>query len=123
MQGADQLVTIARKYRDTLGWELIFLTAIPHGNDMPWSFWDKFTWAQQHYPDIPVWFGPYSQDKHLRVRTPGDILVDDRLDNCSAWTGAGGLAFKVAQRSDALVDVCDRLLEDYGRRLTKKLNT
>jgi len=117
MQSADRLVDIARGYRDNLGWELVFLTAIPHNNDMPWSFWDKFTWTQKYYPDIPVWFGPYSQDKHLRVRAPGDILVDDRLDNCSAWTSAGGLAFKVAQRADAVSEVCDKLLIDYSGRL------
>ena len=117
MQSADRLVDIARGYRDNLGWELVFLTAIPHNNDMPWSFWDKFTWAQQHYPDIPVWFGPYSQDKHLRVRAPGDILVDDRLDNCESWNRAGGLAFKVAQRADAVSEVCDKLLIDYSGRL------
>jgi 5'(3')-deoxyribonucleotidase len=117
MQDADRLVDIARQYRDNLGWELVFLTAIPHNNDMPWTFWDKVEWTRQYYPDIPVWFGPYSEDKHLRVRVAGDILVDDRLDNCTAWTGAGGLAFKVAQRADAVGEVCDKLLIDYSGRL------
>ena len=119
MQSADRLVEIARQYRDQLGWELVFLTAIPHNNDMPWTFWDKFCWAQEHYPDIPVWFGPYSEDKRLRVRVAGDILVDDRADNCAAWTRAGGLAFKVAQRSDAVSEVCDKLLLDFNSRLNK----
>jgi hypothetical protein len=71
---------------------------------MPWTFWDKFTWTQKYYPDIPVWFGPYSQDKHLRVRVAGDILVDDRLDNTTEWREAGGIAVRVTKDYQAALD-------------------
>ena len=43
MQLADQLVDIGRQYRDQLGWELLFLTAVPKEDDMHWAFWDKDT--------------------------------------------------------------------------------
>jgi 5'(3')-deoxyribonucleotidase len=71
--------------------ELFFLTAVPHGNDMPYSFMDKVTWAQKHFPNIPVFFGPYSHEKYIRC-TPGDILIDDRTSNCVEWRREGGLA-------------------------------
>lgn len=96
---ADELVSVARQFRDHWGYELVFLTAIPHNNDFPWTFHDKFTWAKKHYPDIPVWFGPYSRDKQLRSR-PGYILVDDRRDNCEAWQARGGTAVLVREPSN-----------------------
>ena len=116
MHNADRLVDLARQYRDQLGWQLLFLTAIPHNNDMPWTFWDKFKWAEIHFPDVPVHFGPYSEDKQRHCR-PGDILVDDRSDNCQQWTQAGGLAFKVEQRDDAVDQVIPLLERDLQARL------
>jgi 5'(3')-deoxyribonucleotidase len=67
-----------------------FLTAVPRGNDMAWCFYDKINWAAQHFPGIPVWFGPYSADKHKHAR-PGDILIDDRVSNITNWNQAGGV--------------------------------
>jgi hypothetical protein len=104
---ADQLVVMAREFRDQLGWELLFLTAIPHNNDMPWAFYDKVMWANNYYPDIPVMFGPYSTDK-ARQCHPGDILVDDRTDNCASWRAAGGRSILVTPSGDlssALVEL------------------
>lgn len=66
-----------------------FLTAIPRANDVPWCFNDKVEWARERWPMIPVWFGPYSNDKHLHCK-PGDILIDDRDDNINDWDAAGG---------------------------------
>jgi hypothetical protein len=102
MARAHELVNIARRYRDQLGWELQFLTAIPHNNDLPWAFHDKAQWARLHFTDIPVHFGPYSTDKHLHCSS-GDILVDDRLTNCQDWAAAGGLAFKVDRTLDSVI--------------------
>ena len=98
MPGANELVDVARRFRDNLNYELIFLTAIPHYNDIHWAFWDKFIWAQQYFPDIPVHFGPYSGDKQRHCQ-PGDILVDDRPDNCEQWQAAGGRAVRVHPRA------------------------
>lgn len=94
MKHADEMVDLARKFRDELGYDLMFLTAIPHYNDIHWAFWDKMLWAQERYPDIPVHFGPFSQDKQKHCQ-PGDILVDDRPDNCEQWARVGGVAVKV----------------------------
>lgn len=94
MPQADELVTLARRFRDELDWELRILTAIPHNNDMHEVFQDKFEWIQDYYPDIRIQFGPYSEDKQLHCR-PGDILVDDRTSNCTQWRSAGGLAVQV----------------------------
>ncbi len=105
---ADDLVELARKFRDELGWELRVLTAIPKNNDMPDAFQDKLEWMQEHYPDIRVHFGPYSKDKAKHARM-GDCLVDDRTDNCREWEVAGGVAVKVndSNRAAALKELQD----------------
>ena len=91
---ADELMSLARRFRDELGWNLFILTAIPTGNDVPQAFQDKIEWIQEYYPDVEVHFGPYSRDKAHHCR-PGYILVDDRYDNCESWTRAGGTPVKV----------------------------
>jgi hypothetical protein len=99
MPKAHQMVNLARRFRDELGYNLMFLTAVPHYNDIHWAFWDKCLWAQKHFSDIPVHFGPYSGDKQKHC-IPGDILVDDRPDNCKHWRDAGGLTINVTADYD-----------------------
>jgi hypothetical protein len=72
--------------------ELRFLSALPRNNDMTWAVWDKVLWAQEHFPGIPVFLGPYSYDKWRHCKTPGDILIDDRHSNCEEWEARGGIA-------------------------------
>lgn len=110
MPQADELVALARRFRDELGWELRVLTAIPHNNDMHEVFQDKFEWMGEHYPDIKLHFGPYSKDKHLHAR-PGDILVDDRVSNCTEWAAAHGIAVKV--NSGRYQEALDRLFNIF----------
>jgi len=119
MPRANELVDIAREYRDRLGWELLFLTAIPHNNDVPWTFYDKILWVQKYFPDIAVHFGPYSEDKHLHCK-PNDILVDDRVDNCDSWRAAGGLSFRVGRQLDATIE---QLQLDLQSRIDHAMNT
>lgn len=106
MIDAEALVNLARQFRDKLGWNLAFLTAVPKGNDVHWAFYDKVLWAQKHFPDIPVHFGPYAKDKHIHCK-PGDILVDDRHSNISEWKAAGGIGVEVD--SDDLNDTIVRV--------------
>ena len=91
---ANQFANLARRFRDELDYELVFLTAVPNYNDMPWAFWDKVLWAQQHFDDIPVHFGPHRDQKQNRS-APGNILVDDHPDNCTQWEAKGGTAVNV----------------------------
>jgi hypothetical protein len=114
MQNSAVLVNLARQYRDRLGWQLLFLTAVPHNDDQPWAFSDKVLWAQQHFPDIAVHFGPHSTDK-WRHCEPEDILVDDRGDNCASWRAAGGTAFKVSDRD--LLPTIAAVRSDFSRRI------
>jgi 5'(3')-deoxyribonucleotidase len=90
-EGAHDLVNWCRAYKEKSGCGLFFLSAIPHGNDMPWAIQDKVFWAQEHFPDIPVFLGPYSHDKWVRCQ-PGDILIDDRRGNNEDWQRQGGRA-------------------------------
>jgi hypothetical protein len=90
-EGAHELVDWVTDYANKNNCGLFFLSAIPHGNDMPWAPQDKVFWAQQHFPHIPVFLGPYSHDKWVRCK-PGDILIDDRKVNCDEWTRAEGRA-------------------------------
>ncbi len=91
---ADELVALARQFRTDLGWNIRILTAIPKANDVPDAFQDKIEWVQQYYSDIRVHFGPYSRDKHRHAH-PGDLLIDDRADNCTDWSLAGGQIIRV----------------------------
>lgn len=115
MPGCEVLVNLARQYRDRLGWNLLFLTAVPHNDDQPWAYSDKVLWAQERFSDIPVHFGPHSTDKWRHCQ-PGDILVDDRGDNCASWTNAGGIAFKVNNRD--LAPTIQAVRDDFGRRIS-----
>lgn len=91
-EGAVDLVNWCRRYKAKTGCGLFFLTAVPKRNDMPWSFQDKVLWAAEYFPDIPVFFGPYSHDKWIRCKNPDDILIDDRQSNNEEWICQGGLS-------------------------------
>jgi hypothetical protein len=74
-------------------------------------------WAQEHFPDIAVHFGPHSYEKQRHCKA-GDILVDDRPDNCSQWRDAGGIAFKV--NANDLGTVLDLIAQDLQHRVDLK---
>ena len=88
---ADELVSECQDFALTKEYELKFLTAVPKGNDVPWAFYDKVKWAELYFPAIPVFFGPFSKDKHVHCQV-GDILIDDRVSNIEEWRAAGGIA-------------------------------
>ena len=91
-EGAFELVDICRNaVVDGLADDLRFLTALPHNNDMQYAAYDKVLWATERFKNIPVLFGPYSNDKYKHCQ-PGDILIDDRTSNCEEWIRAGGQA-------------------------------
>jgi len=91
-QDADALVEYCRMAVDRgEAQDVRFLSAISHNNDMPWSIQDKVWWAHEHYKGIPVFLGPYSDDKQHHCQ-PGDILIDDLVSNCKEWQAAGGHA-------------------------------
>ena len=69
-----------------------FLTALPHDYTMPYAAQDKVWWANEHFPGIPVFFGPFSHDKWRYCKGPNDILIDDRLSNNQEWIAQGGQA-------------------------------
>jgi 5'(3')-deoxyribonucleotidase len=88
---ADRLIEECFDLALTKDYEILFLTAVPKGNDIKWAFYDKVIWAQKYYPNIPVHFGPYSVDKWHHCQL-GDILIDDRASNIEEWRAAGGIA-------------------------------
>lgn len=96
MPRADDMMALARRFRDELGWNLFMLTAIPHNNDVPEVYQHKIEWQLERYPDVMVHFGPYSFEKQNHCK-PGDILVDDRTSNCEEWTNRGGIAVQVTR--------------------------
>lgn len=92
MRDARYLVHQCQNLARDHGYELRFLTAVPRRNDFPWAFEDKVHWANRNFPGIPVWFGPYSDDKQIRS-VPGNILIDDRASNVDQWRQQGGWAY------------------------------
>lgn len=101
---ADQLVFECSKFAKQHNYELMFLTAVPKGNDVPWAFYDKVYWARHNFPTIPVMFGPFSKDKHQHCKL-GDILIDDRASNIEEWRAAGGLAILHKDYNDTMTQL------------------
>jgi hypothetical protein len=91
-QDAYALTTWCKKWAEENNAGLYFLSAIPKGNDMPWAAQDKVFWAQRNFSGIPVFLGPYAHEKYMHCKTPGDILIDDRVSNCQQWISVGGRA-------------------------------
>ena len=89
--GAQELVQWVRDRCYSTGDAVFFLTALPHDYSMPYAAQDKVWWANNYFPGIPVFFGPFSHDK-WRHCSPGDVLIDDRESNCQEWISAGGQA-------------------------------
>lgn len=90
--GAHELVAYCQNLVTTgVAENLQFLTALPHDYSVPYAAQDKVWWAHERFPGIPVFFGPFSHDKHKHCK-PGDILIDDRTSNCNEWIQAGGHA-------------------------------
>jgi 5'(3')-deoxyribonucleotidase len=106
MPMADEMMNLARRFRDHLGWDLYMLTALPHNDDVPDCAQDKIEWMEEYYPDVKVKFGPYSQDKQKHCN-PGDILVDDRTSNIQEWRAAGGHAIHVTNDYKLALDQLD----------------
>ena len=87
---ADLIVESAVVLSQKKNYELRFLTAVPRDNDFPWAFNDKIDWIRRYYPNISVWFGPYSKDKP-KWCTDNSVLIDDKLQNIMGWDRAGGI--------------------------------
>ena len=100
---ADVLVAGVQRLVHRHNLTLRFLTAVPKDNDFPWAFADKLTWANRHFPGIPVWFGPYSEDKQVRAQ-PDDILIDDRVSNITQWRDRGGYAILYTGQAQPVLD-------------------
>lgn len=92
LPGAQELIAWAKEYTEKNGMHLAFLTGLPNPKSrIQYAAYDKILWAQERFPDIPVFFGPYPADKHHHCN-PGDILIDDRQSNCEEWRAVGGIA-------------------------------
>ncbi len=108
---AKHLVTMVLHIAHNKDMDVKFLSALPKDNDFPWAAYDKFIWAQNYFPMIPVWIGPYSEDKQQRSR-PGDVLIDDRTSNIEQWENKGGLAILHRGDVEATLDTLRKLLND-----------
>jgi len=90
IEGSEFFVERVRQLANENELSLKFLSAVPRQNDVGWVFWDKIEWVKTYFPGIPLWFGPYSRDKHVHC-VDADILIDDREDNIQDWTQVGGV--------------------------------
>lgn len=105
MQYAKELWEFAHSF----GCPVKVLTAIPRRTTMPTAEADKREWFIKHRDifgdNVDVNIGPYSKDKWKHAR-PGDILIDDRLDNITSWSTKGqgvGVYHKTLADTIALV--------------------
>lgn len=90
--GATELVAWCENYCAEHDGFLAFLTAIPRKADVYYAPMDKVHWVDKHFPGIPLFLGPYSQDKYKYCKGKNSILIDDRLSNITQWIEAGGRA-------------------------------
>ena len=94
----------------------VMLTAIPRVTTIPDAEEDKRIWVAEHKDSVfcgespQVNIGPYSRDKWRHCKF-GDILIDDKGENCAAWEAAGGFPIhhtgdvnKTIERLNWLVD-------------------
>jgi len=88
LEGAEEFVKEVEWLAGQNNRDIRFLTAVPRENDLGWSFWDKVCWVQTNFPGLPVFFGPYSDDKQQHYK-PGHILIDDRSKNIELWPKHG----------------------------------
>ena len=103
-EGGHELVKYIMDYaRDRPHVFVAFLSAVPKSNTMYWAFQDKVHWANHHFPNIPVFFGPYTADKHTHCKGANDILIDDRLTNYNDWIAAGGRAHQYKNWPDCKI--------------------
>jgi len=112
---ARLLMDVSMTFQTQLGWDLRILTAVPQNNRYPWAFYDKVEWMRSRWPQIPVFFGPYAQDKQLHSLS-GDILVDDKIANCEQWQARGGTALHHSDRDQGMQAIQDliRLFRRQG---------
>ena len=106
---ADDLVNHCREFTNKNKIDLYFLTAVPKSNRLHWAFYDKVEWARTYFSDIPVHFGPFSNNKWMHC-TPGDILIDDRISNITEWTKSGGIAI-LHETFETTVDNLHKILK------------
>lgn len=89
-EGAIEFVEEIKELSIKHNLDFKFLTAIPKDNDVPWAVHDKFCWLDRYFPGIPMWIGPYSDDK-IKHCNQGDILIDDRVKTIEDWNIMGGI--------------------------------
>ena len=111
VKGSESFVAEVLLFAKERNIDVLFLTANPARNDIPWAFWDKVNWAMKYFPGIPVWFGPNSGDKQLRSE-PGNVLIDDRISNVEQWNANGGKAIRFTGSFD---EVLFQLKEYYNK--------
>ena len=101
--GAHELVEYCKNIVQETNGTLQFLTALPHDYSVPYAAYDKVFWATERFPDIPVFFGPFSFDKYKYCKGSSDILIDDRHSNCHEWRSAGGHAHEYRNWPDCKI--------------------
>lgn len=116
MPQGDQLwkgiLDIAKK----ANYDVKILTAIPRRTSVPTAEKDKIDWFKKHYStQHEVKIGPFSHDKWKHVKTPQDILIDDRADNIRDWEEKGkGIGIQFLST--------DQALNELERILPKKIS-
>jgi 5'(3')-deoxyribonucleotidase len=81
---------------------------------------DKREWSKEHFglTGTRVVVVDYPQDKKNYAK-PGNILIDDRADNCEEWRKAGGVAIEYHNAGAAIAQLQKILHDDDA---TKKFS-
>ena len=79
------------------------LTAVPKIGRMPTARIQKHYWIDEHFPEFSGSFniGPHAQHKQFHC-IPGDILIDDNIQNIVQWDNVGGYGIYHSSAEDSL---------------------
>jgi len=80
-----------------------FLTGLPYTR-YEGARRHKLEFVQRHFEGAPT-ITCFSRDKQKHMTGPGDVLLDDRKDNCARWNDAGGRAVFYTDPDQSIRDV------------------
>lgn len=101
-------------FANSFGCKVRILSAVPRRTTMPEAEDQKRRWLVKHEsifgPHVDFNIGPFSRDKWKHARS-GDILIDDRRDNCEEWISRGnGIAVLHKSLQDTIAQVQQAVL-------------
>jgi 5' nucleotidase, deoxy (Pyrimidine), cytosolic type C protein (NT5C) len=107
-----EMLALFKRSRDVFE-NLRVITGLPRKNYYPTAEAEKRTWVRKYLGSVDVvCCASADKQKHIDYLAKKDVLIDDRLDNCTRWTKSSDNGFYI------LVD-----MEDFKALSLTKVKT